>query len=600
MPAWLRSRVLILHAAVFAALTVWSWRKWPDPVIDFGRELYTPWQLTTGKVLYRDVASLFGPFSQYVNTLWFALFGVSLTTLVVCNLIILAAMVYGIHRLFRESCDGATATTVSLVTLALFGFSQYLPVGNYNFVTPYSHEATHSLALSVAIMIALSRGLRTRRIAPFALAGVLLGCVLLTRVETSLAIIAAAIAALAASATLGAEDRRAAVKGLVALSGGALLVPAAFLAYFSLHMPLPAAARAVAGSWPTVVTTAVARSRFYLVGSGMDAPMANAIRMLMMFGGFLVCVGLGCVLDRVWPARLSTWQNVLWRVGRLVLLGTSFLFVPWARFPRALPLISAAALAVLIGMFRRARGDRESALTIVPLLMWGVFALVLLAKMILNARIYHYGFFLALPATLLLVTVLVWLIPRFLADRGAGGRVFRTLAGLMLLAAVGSYVTLSALIYRSKQERIGIGGDMFYALGPTSQWQGAAVRDVLSRIEQTIPPNATMAVLPEGVMINYLARRANPTPYINLMPPELLAFGEDRVLESLQATPPDYVVLVRKDETEYGVPPFGSHANGARIMTWIEEHYRTVSVVGQPPRRGENGIEIMKGDWRRP
>src|SRR5687768_5447393 len=81
---------LTVHACLFALLMWWSWRKWPDPMIDFGRELYVPWQIVQGKVLYRDIASLFGPLSPYVNALWFKLFGVSLTTLIAANLAILA------------------------------------------------------------------------------------------------------------------------------------------------------------------------------------------------------------------------------------------------------------------------------------------------------------------------------------------------------------------------------------------------------------------------------------------------------------------------------------------------------------------------------
>ena len=40
----------------------------------FGRELYVPWQLTQGKVLYRDIESIFGPLSPYLNALWMRLF----------------------------------------------------------------------------------------------------------------------------------------------------------------------------------------------------------------------------------------------------------------------------------------------------------------------------------------------------------------------------------------------------------------------------------------------------------------------------------------------------------------------------------------------
>ena len=59
-PAWVDAAVL---GIAFVLLSVWSWQKWRHPLVDFGRELYTPWQLAQGKVLYRDIEAIFGPFS---------------------------------------------------------------------------------------------------------------------------------------------------------------------------------------------------------------------------------------------------------------------------------------------------------------------------------------------------------------------------------------------------------------------------------------------------------------------------------------------------------------------------------------------------------
>src|SRR5436190_23730318 len=74
VPKWLDPLAI---GCAMAIMLTWSWGSWPDPLIDFGRELYTPWQLSQGKVLYRDVASFYGPLSPYVNVVWFKLFGVS-------------------------------------------------------------------------------------------------------------------------------------------------------------------------------------------------------------------------------------------------------------------------------------------------------------------------------------------------------------------------------------------------------------------------------------------------------------------------------------------------------------------------------------------
>src|ERR1700719_521931 len=65
-------------ALCLAILTVQTWRKWGDMVVDFGVQLYVPWKLSTGAVLYRDLAYLTGgPLSQYYHAWLFRIFGVS-------------------------------------------------------------------------------------------------------------------------------------------------------------------------------------------------------------------------------------------------------------------------------------------------------------------------------------------------------------------------------------------------------------------------------------------------------------------------------------------------------------------------------------------
>ena len=72
---------------LFAALLLaWTWRSWPDPLVDFGRELYSAWRLAEGELLHRDLAWFNGPLSVWWNAAWFELAGVSFTTLIWVNL----------------------------------------------------------------------------------------------------------------------------------------------------------------------------------------------------------------------------------------------------------------------------------------------------------------------------------------------------------------------------------------------------------------------------------------------------------------------------------------------------------------------------------
>ena len=157
LPLWCSFALL---AGTFAALAAWSWGKWTDVHIDFGNELYIPWRITAGDALYRDIAYRHGPFSHSLNALFFLLFGVSLRTLVLCNLLILAGICALAFRSFRQVFGRATATVVCCAFLAVFGFSQYAGISNYNYVTPYQHAQTHGIALSLAMMVALVEALR--------------------------------------------------------------------------------------------------------------------------------------------------------------------------------------------------------------------------------------------------------------------------------------------------------------------------------------------------------------------------------------------------------------------------------------------------------
>jgi len=323
--------------------------------------------------------------------------------------------------------------------------------------------------------------------------------------------------------------------------------------------------------------------------------------MLWMFAGFAAFVGLGILIALRTGTLSRTPAARRWRIASLGFLAAVTLVLPFNGFPRAFPLTTLTAFAVFALAFVRRRADRARALRVLPMLMWSAFALVLLAKMGLNAQVVHYGFYLALPAATVMIVLLAWVVPEWLQSwsRGTAAQRFRTIAIWAVVAAIVPYLGRSHGIYRSKTMPIGLGGDRFYAQDAPGLWRETAAREALAQIQELSPPGSTVAVLPEGVMLNYLSRRRSPLRVINLLPPELLAFGEPEVLRPLQATPPELVVLVYRDVSEYGYPPFGTDPRyGQTIVTWIRAHYDLLRIVGaRPDQPGESGMEILR---RRP
>jgi len=101
-----------------------------------------------------------------------------------------------------------------------------------------------------------------------------------------------------------------------------------------------------------------------------------------------------------------------------------------------------------------------------------------------------------------------------------------------------------------------------------------------------------------GALVLYIIvrfnRRANPTPFIYYMPSDLLIAGEGRMLERFRATPPDHVVLVHKDTSEFGARFFGRDY-GRDLGAWIRRDYRPVARVGSMPLQDERpGMLLLR------
>jgi hypothetical protein len=598
-------------AATFLAMAAWTWRKWPDILVDFGRELYVPWQLVTGKVLYTDIAYFNGPFSPYLNALWFHIFGVSFTTLILANLAILAIITWMIYKTFSAACDRFTATMSSLVFLCVFAFSQYGEIGNYNFVSPYSHELTHGVGLTVGMIFLLSRSAQRRQLYMSFVAGLLLGLVFLTKAEVFLAAVAAGGLGIALLHISVKPSRQRTAMAALSFVGAALLPIALFFVFLSMQMPAAQALWGIAGTWTALLGSKVASDLFYQWSTGLNQPWTHLAIIIRIFVGIMLIAGALAIAD---IARKLQKGRKIPMIGISVLLfgaamlakqspelqlGMPWLPMPWLLIGWPLPVFILAAGAVITAAFVRWRAEHEMIARLAPIAMWAAFAFVLLGKIILHPRLYHYGFALAMPATLVLVVCFVWLVPLALSRLYGGGDLFRRFAAVMVIADFMLYLVISNIFYSHKYFVVGSNRDAIVTHGPRMHRihpRGVVFAEALQRIEAVIPPEATFVVLPEGVMLNYLSRRVNPTPYLNFMPPELAIFGETTILDSFKARPPDFILLVHRDTSEYGVKYFGADPTyGQQIMDWVDNHYRVVErILDEPPKDERFGIKILQ------
>ena len=594
---------LLVIAAAFIASAIFSWRKWPDPLIDFGQQLYVPWRLSQGAVLYHSVSYVYGCLSVCYHALLFKIFGVSLNVILASNFILLIFLLLLIYRLFLKCSDVWTATTVGLA-MTTFAFAQWLDVGNYNYICPYSHEEYHGIVLAVAMMACLTRWLQTGRKLPVAFAGGCLGLIFLTKPEVFVAAAAPFVIAVIL------QWRRISISQLAAallLAAIGVLVPlAGFYFGFRSEMSATDAARAVFGAWLPLLHSSGFQLPIYRRMTGLDAPWFHIGQMVLEFSGLAGVVGI-CAWRLTRPMLTSLERAVV--IG---LAGGASIYYGWQKCGHALPLLLLVAAILLWREWRLAKKMEDgrwkmgnasvpssiihpsSSLFVFPAL-WLTFSLFMLAKLGFNPKIPHYGIFLAMPAFLSAVYLLMYLLPRFLEQRGLATKAFRAAIFIFLLAGLARLEIQSALFYKDKDFTLGSGGDRIVTYDLKVDPTGVAMASAASWIETHTSPTNTLAAIPEGAMLNYLTRRINPTPYV-VFAFEVWAFGEQNMLAAYQKNPPDYIVLVHRDTSEYGFPYFGAAKGfGLDMVQWINRNYQPVYRIGDEPlRAGGFGIKILK------
>jgi hypothetical protein len=235
-----------------------------------------------------------------------------------------------------------------------------------------------------------------------------------------------------------------------------------------------------------------------------------------------------------------------------------------------------AAIAAFYGV-KLLTGKSDEPSRDISLFALSVFSGALLLKIVFITRIYGYGFVLAMPATLMVIYVLMSGIPDGLRRRGwVSGAIFRHSVLAVVCVLVSVYAVKSYKHYSIMDYPVGEGGDTIIASG---HYGGKGVDILLEQIDKVMAPDEDFIIMPEGVLVNYLSRRKNPTEFMTFLPTDMTIYGEDRLLSALQASKPDYIILISRDTIEYGVHYLGQ-GYGDSIYSFVRSGYSDVVRIG--------------------
>ena len=584
-----------------------SWQKWANITADYGRELYTPWRITCGQVLYKDIASLFGPFPPYFNALLFKLFGISMATLAYFNILLVAGFTVLIYRFISYTSDRWSAFFASAAFLGLFAFQQnYMgsidlghvhrnvsDQGNYAYICPYSYSVTYALFFSLwAMELFAALGRSDKDVLRVAI-GFLVGLTALCRFE----IFMFTALALAVGFLIKSKQEHWALPVFLkkgAWVAGGFLVPVAVAAfYFLTQLPPSHVCPSIFGfnsHWVEILN-----SDYYRFLSGLDHPWPNAKAMIITAGVYMVVLAAFICLNKgraILEEKNIQWAGVVFFL--LGLAGVALAAFGITRFPlksifKGLPLLILLMGTYLSWVLCRQWQDQEKARRNLPLFTFSLWGLLMLTKVFLNTRISDEGFVYALPAVILSIVLWLGLLPEYLEQAHPGDFLSRPIAAVLLALMMMAGLTSTIREYQMRNFLIAAQKDVVVC-NSSSDPEVAAIAAFLKDADKVMGKGADFVVFPEGVMLNYLTRRADPLPYITFSPVEIISFDEQRMLNSFKILRPEYVVLNDKESGAFNnQKPGVLYPN--TIREWILANYHPVWPAHSPTG---NLITILK------
>lgn len=572
--------------------------RWPESLVDFPRQLYIPWRMSEGALLYQDVTSNYGPLSHLIEAGVFRIFGPGLDVIIGLGLGVMVVVLLLLRGIFGMIGDRLSAWLCSVVFLTAFAMPLYGNAGGslYNYITPYSSEAVYGLAGCLLLVYALMRHVADGQSHWLLAAGSGLAIAFLCKTE----ILLAAAGALAMYWTVSGiriwrkknvsdEDAGRVVRFL-------RLIGWPLIGFLLVYLPV-LFILASAGGWPygfravnwglrvlfDKAYSQAAGTRFQDLATGFDDPGTNLAQHLEWGILLVVCCAAVVWAGRQWQRSAATGQM---GTGVLVFVFAACFMVAvltdWLEIGRALlvPTLLVMLLAVG-GSFRHAWRAKSGHEQLFRLAMVATAAMLMLARMLLNGRIYHYGFFLGVLAALLLVHVLIYEAPRF-GQRDKPNLFLQVAFAFMVLICSTQLVRLSLANYAKRTYEVGSGRDAFYSYQPGFSGDGAILNIIIAAMQKHLSDVKTVVAFPESMAVNYHLRKPNPVADMQFTPDVLAMAGSANDVAELAAHPPEAIVIYARAMSEYHVPYFGADEDsGQAILTWVGDNYVPVFVYGE-------------------
>jgi len=564
------SMALAALVAIWAAKVYTTWGAWGNLTIDSGHEMYVPWMMTRGKVLYRDMWYMYGPGAPYLNYFWFRMFGARLEVLYWAGSLSAlgsAIFLYLSGRRLSAWLLGWAAGAV--VVLEAFEPSLFC------FPLPYSFAAVYGSLVGCAFLWLVLSAARSEHWGWEFAAATVAALAMEVKPEFGAACYGT-LALLMAGRSVQRRSWKPLVRG-VALSLPGVAVCALTVAWMISIRGVEFITHQNLENWPTSYFM-TAYSKLWLERNGFTlAPGAfydAALRTAPLIG--VAAAAYALLWWRRTDRRAQWLRALLCMAVALDFVARGYLPLNWREFrevvltpiafPRDMVLYVAAGAAAVWWRFWRRPEARDH--LAIPLVL--SFAPLLAFRVLMKMYAVEYPIFYNGPVVLGFLLLLSWMIPR----RGWPKR--RILAGQTAICACCLAVVFFAARYSESVTRA-------YVPLVTARGTVRTMPDLASNYAAAIEFMQEKAALgesvisiPEDTSLYFLSGTPCPLRFY-LFTPGVVEPGrvEQEVIRNIEAQHIRYLLWSNRVFPEFGTPIFGEDFN-REIGAYLRSHYHPV------------------------
>jgi len=523
---------LALITAAFFTIEILFGKYFINPIIDFGREAYYPELMLKGKLLYKDLFNLFGPFAYQMNAFLYGIFGVNLSVLEMvgsfCSIAILYCT-YFISRFFLSE-NLSLFTTVFVLITCIFSPSVF------NFIFPYSYSLLYAYMffLTSVVFFLLARKTKEKRDLYLFISYFLIGASLASKYE----FLPFALLLLFYSIFVFKQNILKIIANIVAIT----VVPTICISIL-FHQGVRIEDFINNFYYLKNYLSSDSLKYFYshTVGTLFSSGLFYKIRTI----DFSITLAFTILIGLTFYALMFSTNRIKY-LPECIVIGLGLLFT-YIIDPSQLYMFTPYIIYILftykiVKCFKNKTFDLINDYFLLILFV----SIIAMSKtlFIIDTRIYG-SFTLTIP-TIAIIYFTTKILPE-INDKLKKEYLEKLVLILLLLFSVAT-AQIYYNAFSEKSSPITTDKGTVYIYPEETK----ATRQLLKYIETHITGNKTLMIIPEGVFINFITNRELKLyNYSSLMPPYIDTYGIDNIIGTIKKAKIDYIIINERDLREY-------------------------------------------------